>query len=306
MDASGKRYSLHSGSYAAEVVQVGATLRTLSFDDRQLILPFDPDQLRPHMRGAIMQPWPGRIPDGRYSFAGSEHQLPWNEPERANALHGLVSWLPFERVSQAADRIRLGALLAPQQGYPFALRCEVAYRVSADGLDVEVAATNVGNRPAPYGAANHPYLVPGAGSVDDWTLTLAADTVSGASLPRYQALHPVPVAGSDADFRTGRRIGDQRLNHTYGGLGRRPDGWAEARVTAADGGGVVLRCDRAADWLQVFSYDLPTTEARSGLAIEPLTCALNAFNTGVGLVSLAPGERHSYSMKIAAVAPNHG
>ena len=37
-------------------------------------------------------PWPNRLAEGRYSFAGSEHQLPLDEPERENAIHGLLRW----------------------------------------------------------------------------------------------------------------------------------------------------------------------------------------------------------------------
>ena len=31
---------------------------------------------------------------------------------------------------------------------------------------------------------------------------------------------------------------------------------------------------------------------RTGLAVEPMTAAPNAFRTGEGLVTLQPGERH--------------
>jgi aldose 1-epimerase len=31
---------------------------------------------------------------------------------------------------------------------------------------------------------------------------------------------------------------------------------------------------------------------RHGLAIEPMTCAPDAFNSGLGLITLQPGESH--------------
>ena len=42
----------------------------------------------------------------------------------------------------------------------------------------------------------------------------------------------------------------------------------------------------------VFTGDaLPEPERRrQGLAVEPMTCAPNAFNSGDGLLTLAPGE----------------
>ena len=92
---SGERYRLRAGRYAAEVVQTGATLRVLTIDDRDLILPFGLDEVRPHMRGAVMVPWPGRIEDGRYTFDGEDHQLPLTEPASSTAIHGLMCWAPF-------------------------------------------------------------------------------------------------------------------------------------------------------------------------------------------------------------------
>jgi aldose 1-epimerase len=44
-------------------------------------------------------------------------------------------------------------------------------------------------------------------------------------------------------------------------------------------------------FLQVFTGDaLPASAARRSLAIEPYTCAANAFNNGLGLRVLQPGE----------------
>jgi len=297
---SGERYRLRAGRYAAEVVQTGATLRVLTIDDRDLILPFGLDEVRPHMRGAVMVPWPGRIEDGTYTFDGEDHQLPLTEPASATAIHGLMCWAPFTAVEQADDHVRLVALLLPQAGYPFALRCEITYALSDGGLEVLVAAANVGDRPAPYGAANHLYLVPGSGRVDDWILTLDAGSYLTSPTPRFLPEGPFAVEGSEADFRAGRPIGSQELNHSFTRLGTDEDGWAEARVTAPDGNGVVLRCDSAAPWLQVFSYDLPADASRTGLAVEPMTCPPDAFNSGVDLVSLAPGDRHEFSMSVGA------
>ena len=43
-------------------------------------------------RGQVLIPWPNRLEDGSYEFDGKHHQLPLNEPERRNAIHGLVRW----------------------------------------------------------------------------------------------------------------------------------------------------------------------------------------------------------------------
>jgi aldose 1-epimerase len=38
---------------------------------------------------------------------------------------------------------------------------------------------------------------------------------------------------------------------------------------------------------------LPAPERRRGLAVEPMTCAPNALQSGEGLVVLEPGATHS-------------
>lgn len=302
--ASGERYELRHGPFQAEVVQTGATLRSFTYEGRDLIVPFTIYEVRPHMRGALMMPWPGRIEDGRYAFDGEELQLPLTEPASSTAIHGLVCWSSFTPVEQFDDHVRLASVLLPQAGYPFALRCEATYALSDEGLSVTIAATNVGQRLAPYGAANHLYLIPGPGRVDDWTLALDASSFFTSPAPRFLPDGPYVVAGTEADFREPKLIGPRQLNHSYTGLATDDEGWAEAVVRTADGSGVRLRCDAAAPWLQVFSYDLPSEASRTGLAVEPMTCPPGAFTSGEDLVHLEPGQRHEFTMTVSPVDPD--
>src|SRR4051794_5481791 len=39
-----------------------------------------------------------RIADGRYTFDGTEHQLPLTEPAAHNAIHGLTRWAHWQLV----------------------------------------------------------------------------------------------------------------------------------------------------------------------------------------------------------------
>lgn len=83
---SGTRFDLVHGDYSASIASVGATLRTLRHGGRDLIVPFAANEVRPAYRGAILAPWPNRVVDGRYSFAGAKHQLSLTEPQRLHAL----------------------------------------------------------------------------------------------------------------------------------------------------------------------------------------------------------------------------
>ncbi len=72
-------------------------------------------------RGQVLIPWPNRIADGRYEFGDMQHQLPLNEAERGNAIHGLVRWSAWTVTEHETSRVTMEHQLHPQPGYPFAL-----------------------------------------------------------------------------------------------------------------------------------------------------------------------------------------
>ena len=149
-----------AGRYSADIDPIGATLRTLQLDDRDLVVSYPAGTVRPLYRGAAVAPWPNRIENGRYSFGGKDFQLAVNEVERGHALHGPVQWIRYTVVDSAEDRITLRHDLVPQDGYPFPLRLTVTFALADDGLTTTLTAVNTGDTP---------------GSVDDWTLRMAAD-----------------------------------------------------------------------------------------------------------------------------------
>jgi aldose 1-epimerase len=104
------------------------------------------------------------------------------------------------------------------------------------------------------------------------------------------------------DFRTARAIGDVFIDHAFTGLVRDENGLATVRVRDRSGGGVAISWDSACPWVQVHTADQPDpAKSRLGLAVEPMTCAPDAYNSGLGLVQLAAGGSHRASWRIAAL-----
>jgi aldose 1-epimerase len=311
---SGTQHHLRAGHYEAVVASVGASLRSLTFQGRDLVVPYEADALRPAYRGATLAPWPNRVVDGRYRFGGAEHQLPLTEPGRGHALHGLVAWAEFDAVDHGDARVTLAATIEPQAGYPWRVVVESTYVLDAHGLVQVVRGTNTSRSEAPWGVGPHPYLVAGKGSLDSWELTLPADQVLDVTPDRLSPvrLHDVTAGDGSFDFRSARPIGDIRIDHAFTGLVRDSDGLAALRLTDASGSGVVVSWDAACPWLQVHTADLPDgSDApgnRAGLAVEPMTCAPDAFNSDAyahdtGLLILVPGGSASASWRIAALEP---
>ncbi|WP_460781044.1 aldose 1-epimerase family protein [Microbacterium shaanxiense] len=303
LPASGRQLRISAHGYEAVIASVGATLRMLQHDGRDLIVPFDADEVRPAYRGATLAPWPNRVVDGSYSFGGQAHQLALTEPARGHALHGLLAWTEFADRAVEDDRVVLEAVIEPQLGYPFRVEVAVEFRLDSDGLNQTVTARNLGTDAAPWGTGPHPYLVGGEGRVDDWTLELPASEVLTVTADR---LSPIAVDAVDAhpewDFRTPRVIGDVFIDHAFTELDR-TDGFAEVRVVAADGRGVALRWDESCPWVQVHTADLPTDAANSriGLAVEPMTCPPDAFNSTVDLIVLDAGTEAAASWHFRAI-----
>lgn len=301
---SGRQTILRHGRYSAAVASVGASLRSLRWDDRDLIVPFDADQVRPAYRGAILAPWPNRVVDGRYSFEGVTYQLSITEPERGHALHGLLTWQDWSIDSSTSSAVVLSCMLVAQQGYPFPLLMRVRYELDDGGLTTTVTARNIGPASAPYGAAAHPYLVAGEGTVDDWELKLPARKVLQVTEDR---LIPTAIAdiGSpgleDFDFRELRAVGSVRIDHAFTGLSRDTRGQATVQVIGTDGTGTAIDWGTECPWVQIHTADLPGAGTRRGLAVEPMTCPPDAFNTGADLKVLNPGGTHTASWTIRAV-----
>lgn len=302
---SGTQFVLEANGYTASIASIGASIRSLQYHGRNLIVPFDADQVRPFFRGTILAPWPNRVVDGRYTFGGLEQQLSITEPSRGHSLHGLVSWLDFAVVRQTTRRLVLEATIEAQPGYPHRVTLEVAFALDAGGLRTTVTAMNAGPNAAPFGIAPHPYLVAGDGRVNDWTLELPARKILTVTPERLIPLRLRDVDESDLaefDFRAPRTIDDTFIDHAFTSLDRDDEGNATVRVTTSAGSGVALAWAGECPWVQVHTADQPAPSIdRIGLAVEPMTCPPDAFNSGVDLNVLQPGDSAGASWTIQAI-----
>ncbi len=300
---TGEQFEIRLGDRRAVVAEVGATLRSFQVAGREFLDTFAPDQMSTGGRGQVLMPWPNRLDGGAYDFLGRRHQLPISEPRTNNASHGLVRWRGWTPIERSAARVALGLLLHPQSGYPFTLALEVAYTLTGAGLEVRSTARNLGATPLPFGAGHHPYFTVGTARVDEATLRLPARTyltTNDRLIPTGRAA----VAGGDLDFRDERAIGGARLDTCFTDL--IADGDCRTRVTLAAPGGaprLTIALDAAYRFIQVYTGDnLPDPDARRrGIAIEPMTCPANAFNSGDGLRVLDPGETFTAAWGVTVV-----
>ena len=296
---SGEQWTIRHGDHEAVVVEVGGGLRTYTFRGRDVLAGYPPDTQCSGGRGQLLMPWPNRIRDGRYSVAGQSRQLALSEPERGNAIHGLVRWAIWSVLAPArADQITLVCRLRPQQGWAWSLDLAVTYALTDEGLTVTPHAVNVGTGAAPFGFGAHPYLSVGEERVDEVRLGIPARSlleVDDRLLPRGI----VAVDGTDRDFREPRLLGETTLDTAFTNVVADVDGrWRVTLAHPHTGRAVTVWADATAyPWLQVFTGGpgSPTARRSGGIAVEPMTCAPDAFNSGDGLLSLEPGQEFAAS-----------
>jgi aldose 1-epimerase len=98
---------------------------------------------------------------------------------------------------------------------------------------------------------------------------------------------------SEVDFQVARALGSARLDTAFTGLARRDDGTWEVTISGLHGRpDVTVWADQAFGWVQVFTEkgEDEGVEGTRGIAVEPMSCPSDAFNSRDGLVVLEPGQ----------------
>src|SRR3984957_20174698 len=300
---TGQQWRIGHGRQEVIVCEVGATLRAYSVGQMAVLDGFGADEWSHSGRGQVLAPWPNRLADGRYEFNGVRAQAALDEPERRNAIHGLVRWMPWTLQTRHQNQLSLRLQLHPSPGYPFSLLLEIDYHVGREGLTVTTRAQSLEESEIPFGIGFHPYLTAGGGAGTGTNTN--TNTIDGAILqvPAHHTLDTddrglptgtlTPVEGTDRDFTTARFIGPVVLDTGYTTLDRDAEGVARASLEAPGGvGGVTLWGDAGFPYLMVYTGDAlgEVQRRRHAVAIEPMTCPPNAFRTGDDVLALEPGR----------------
>jgi aldose 1-epimerase len=291
---SGEQFEIVYGEQRATIVEVGGGVREYVVGQRPVLDPYPMRAMCDGGHGAPLIPWPNRLGDGRYRFDGVDYQVALSEPGKHNAIHGLLRWRTWREVVREPSRVVVGTRLYPLTGYPFTLEVRIEYALDENGLSVRTAATNLSDSACPYGAGQHPYLSPGEGVIDECTLEFAAGTRIVTDAERSLPTGREVAGGGEYDFSRPRVLGDQVIDDGFTDLVRDDAGRAVCRLTAPDGATAELWVDESYPFIELFTGDtLRPPRQRRGLAVEPMTCAPNAFQSGEGLIRLEPDQTHA-------------
>jgi len=170
--------------------------------------------------GAVVGRFGNRIDGGKFSLDGKTYDLPINEDNNNNQLHGGKKGfgeLVWDVVGVSDNSITLG-LKSPDgdMGYPGTLDVMVEY-VLTDENELEVGYRAVTDAPTVINLTQHTYfnlLGEGKGNILDHELMMKADhfiPIDERSIPTGEI---APVEGTPMDFTSPAKIGS-RVNENF-------------------------------------------------------------------------------------------
>lgn len=234
-------------------------------------------------RGILLAPFPNRLKEGKYSFEGKNYQFPINNPETGTALHGFISLLKFTlgevEINDQSGSVSCHTLYDGRFEYfPFPFKAEVKYSLdNKDGFKLRLSIVNCGEKNMPIGLGWHPYF-----NLDE----NVNDTI--LKLPKLDIVeideNMIPTGNIEpfTIFEKATKLEDFVLDNCF-----LLDKKSKSATVVLEGEKGRLTYTQKTDipYLQVF-----TPPHRKSIALEPMTCNVDAFNNGQGLKILKPNE----------------
>lgn len=241
-------------------------------------------------KSAKLSPFACRIPEGKYSYEGKQYEFVKKHSD-GTAIHGLLFNKLFRQgeVNQDDEKISVSfhySYRHEDAGYPFDYDCTITYTLHQDGgVTLETRVKNTLEDTIPMMDGWHPYFTTGS-KVNDCTLQFFSKEV----VEFDENLIPTGRLLPYHEFEQERKLEDTDLDHSFLLDEKAP----QPRCTFSD--------PQKNIQLQIFpSENYPvlqiyTPPHRNSIAIETLSGAPDAFNNGIGLVLLSPGEEKIFSV----------
>lgn len=283
-------YNKQNGNAFTIVPNHGACLLDLTFNHQSIIDGYDKveDMCNNDWgKNIVLFPFPNRLKDGQYTFEGKSYQFPINDNGTNNALHGfgMFTKMNVKEIKIEENFVSVTCLyndLGQNPAYPFPFSFEIKYTINNDNeFNVQMKVVNTGLTNLPMGFGWHPYFKFG-------------DKIEEVQL-QFPSCHKIEI--DDRMIPTGERtvydnfaklspIGDTVLDNCFAMNSDEPK--VELILSMED--------TRIHYWQELgkgkFNYlQLFTPPYRSCIAVEPMTCNIDAFNNGDGLIVLTPNEK---------------
>jgi aldose 1-epimerase len=250
---------------------------------------FDTEMEAKGFKGAKLSPFVCRMKEGKYHHEEKEYTID-KFYLGADAIHGLLYDAPFEVTHQQADKGKAVVELmysykGTDAGYPFLFDCKIIYELRKNNhLTLTTSIINRDEKLIPVCDGWHPYFTFG-GKIDECLLEFQSKEI----LEFDESLIPTGQLIPYTEFGTLKKIGTTHFDNCFTvnfadpiAIGSQPKlilRDAEQNLQ------LEIKLEQSYPYLQIY---IPSH--RQSIAIENLSAAPDAFNNGIGLISLSPGE----------------
>ena len=284
--------TLARGAVHAAVSASGAAIRELTVEGKPLLRTFAQGTHPPQATNIVLAPWPNRVANATFTYAGTRYDLAVTETELGHALHGFTQHRIFDfhdpqPGESAGEHVTLRTVLGPEPGWPWPIELTVRYQLTDLGLEASMTAANLGDEAAPCALGVHTYLDAQGAPLDQCTLH--------HSIAQRQPLDArnIPVGAREPWPDNPIRMSGRWLDDAgYDPASSQPH---TARLVDADGAGVELTATANMPWTQIY------TSPQRHLAVEPMTAPPNALATGEDLTVLEPGGHLTVGWTVRAI-----
>ena len=294
-----------TGEYVALIPDYGACLNSLVLkkNDRLYDLIDGSENFEqlmevgtPYYKGMVLFPFPNRIKDGKYTFEGQSYQFETNESANNNALHGLVAHSKFTvKKFESNDDCAVLELIHHESGvnkaYPFKCSLAITYILSSKSeLICKAFVKNEDTKNLPVGVGWHPYFK-AVGKMDTMEMHIPTEDM----LEVDARMNPTGTILKGHPFIAGNLIGEAKLDTGFKFSGE--DGIQTTVLTDSQNEiSVKVWQQTGKNKLNYCQYYIPAH--RKSIAIEPMSCPADAFNSGSGLIVLAPSEHAEFDFGV--------
>jgi aldose 1-epimerase len=277
--------------------EMGATILDLFLSGTKILDTYSsPENLAQHNgnKNVILFPFPNRLEDGQYSYGGNSYQFPINDTSFGNAIHGfgMFSAFNFAKHESTEDEVILtfsSDYRAERDYFPFEAQINIIYALNGKGgFRFSMEVKNLSNKDFPLGIGFHPYFLthgPSSNVILEIPY-LKRSEVNERMIPTGQY---IPFD----DFTDAKTLGDIKFDDCFliSHMGQ------DLTLTMETPLGKLIY--KQSPGTGKFNYlQLFTPSSGDSIAIEPMSCNIDAFHNRESLTRLLANEKIKATFRI--------
>ena len=233
---------------------------------------------------SFLFPFPGRIPNGKFSFNNVKYELDCNETDANNSLHGHIHNKSFsfqpQEITEKKAIVKFCYSDNGARGFPFSYHLDIIYTFTHKKLAIEFTISNNGSTEFPFGIGWHPYF----------KSEYLSDSILGFEAEKQYLLNErlVPIGEIPSNYNAPLLVKETFLDDCF--IIKKSEVSFKTQEYTIN---LDFSSKSPNSFLQVY-----TPPSRSGIAIEPMTCVGNCFNNKIGLQILKPNNSFQWHINM--------